>query len=246
MTKLLLLSLLFFCSFFGCLFARGSSQDKDWKSFRNEVIGGISKIPGWHGEEKASLMMDIIRENRCKTCVEIGVFAGASLIPIAKALQYNRFGVVVGIDPWDPIEATYGLDPSSSHFIWWNQINFTSIHSHLLRLIKKHRLKRYCIIEQKTAKAALELFGECSIDLIHFDGNCHEDRSFEDIMLYFPKVKDGGYIVLSNPNLHSLKKGLVFLLERTELLSPFSQAATYLLFRKNSCRLQNSSQLMIQ
>jgi hypothetical protein len=79
------------------------------------------------------------------------------------------------------------------------------------------------------------------IDFIHLDGNHNEEFAFQDITDYFPKIKDGGYILLNDPNWFSMKRSLVFLLERADLVSSFSPSATYFLFRKNNQRAQNAN-----
>ena len=56
-----------------------------WETFKKETALKMASIPGWCSEEKALLMMDIIKENKCQHCIEIGVFSGRSLFPIAKA-----------------------------------------------------------------------------------------------------------------------------------------------------------------
>ena len=76
----------------------------------------MRSIPGWCSEDKSILMMNVIKENQCKNCIEIGVFAGKSLFPIAKALEYNRTGIIFAIDAWNPVEATKGYNLSDPNY----------------------------------------------------------------------------------------------------------------------------------
>ena len=100
-----------------------------------------------------------------------------------------------------------------------------------------------CHILKQSSQQALNSFSDKSIDFIHFDGNHNEDIYFEDVSNYFSKVKNNGFIVLNDPNWVTSKLALVFLLERTELISTFSPSATYFVFRKNKSRLEAANEL---
>lgn len=212
-----------------------------WLPFKNETVLKMTTIPGWCSVEKALLMMDVIKENECQCCVEIGVFSGMSLFPIAKALQYNGSGQVFAVDAWDPFRATEGLIPSDPNYIWWNTLDLNFFYQQTLSIIKQNELDKYCSVIKKPSQNAAPLFSEETIDFIHFDGNHNEEFAFQDMIDYFPKVKDGGYILLNDPNWLSMKRSLVFLLERADIISPFSPTATYFLFRKNKQRMQDAN-----
>lgn len=106
-----------------CITASLFSNDT-WVSFKNETIATMNTVPGWCSSEKALLMMDVIKENKCQYCVEIGVFSGMSLLPIAKTLQYNGQGEVFAIDAWNASEATKGFNTSDPNYTWWSQLDF--------------------------------------------------------------------------------------------------------------------------
>jgi hypothetical protein len=209
----------------------------------DEILLKMAEIPGWCSRDKALLMMNIIKENRCQISVEIGVFAGKSLFPIAEALRYNGVGLVFGIDAWNSYEALQGFNFSDPNYEWWSQIDFDDLYQKTIELIDKHTLKEFSCLLRKSAQNALHLFLDETIDFIHFDGNHNEEYVFQDIESYFPKVKDGGYILLNDPNWASMKRSLVFLLERTEVISPFTRDVQYLLFRKNKQRIENAKEL---
>ena len=228
-----------------CLAASLFSKQASWKVFKNETIDLMETVPGWCSNEKALLMMDVIKENKCKCCVEIGVFSGKSLLPIAKALQYNKKGTVCAIDAWDPSEVVKGFNPSDSDYTWWGKQDFNLFYDNTSKLIKNNKLNKFCVLVKATSHVASYQFDNETIDFIHFDGNHNEEFAFQDILDYYPKVKNGGFILLNDPNWKSLKLSLVFLLERADLISPFSPSAAYFLFRKNIQREENANILMI-
>lgn len=214
-----------------------------WVSLKNETIATMNTVSGWCSSEKALLIMDVIKENKCQYCVEIGVFSGKSLLPIAKALQYNGEGKVFAIDAWDASEATKGFNAADPNYTWWSQLNFDYFYKKTLTLINKNKLNKFCNVIRHSSQIAVHLFSNEVIDFIHWDGNHNEEFAFQDIIDYFPKIKDGGYILLNDPNWFSMKHSLVFLLERADLVSSFSPSATYFLFRKNNQRAQNANSL---
>lgn len=225
-----------------CITASLFSNDA-WVSFKNETIATMNTVPGWCSFEKALLMMDVIKENKCQYCVEIGVFSGMSLLPIAKAVQYNGEGKVFAIDAWDTSEATKGFNPSDPNYTWWSQLDFDYFYKQTLTLINKNKLNKFCSVIKQSSQSVAHLFSNEVIDFIHLDGNHNEEFAFQDIAEYFPKIKDGGYILLNDPNWFSMKRSLVFLLERADLVSSFSPSATYFLFRKNNQQAQNANTL---
>jgi hypothetical protein len=189
-------------------------------------------------------MMDVIHENKCQCCIEIGVFSGMSLFPIAKALKYNKAGNVYGIDAWDPLEAVKGFSASDPNYIWWSTLDLDGFYKNTLKLIKQSKLTKFCFLIKQSSQNAVSLFVDESVDFLHLDGNHNEEYAYQDVIDYFPKVKDGGYILLNDPNWLSMMRSLVFLLERADSVSPYTSSATYLLFRKNKERMQNAELLL--
>ncbi len=218
--------------------------ENSWEDYKANSLSVMSTIPGWCSQEKAALIMDLIHEHQCTRCIEIGVFAGKSLFPIAQALRYQKNGVVFGIDAWNPSDAVAGFRPSDSSYSWWNEIDYEKLHRSTLHWIFNKGLESYCSIIRTPSNYAAKFFEDGTIDFIHLDGNHNEWHSYQDALSFFPKVRDGGFILLNDPNWISMKRSLVFLLERTDLLSPFSSKAEFLLFRKNAEKEKQAQHLM--
>lgn len=205
-----------------------------WESYKENTINLLPSIPGWCSREKALTMMDIIKNNNCKNCVEIGVFAGSSFFPIAKTLQYSGAGKAYAIDAWDVDEAVQGLKISDPNYIWWKKLNLKSFSCMFNSLLSKNSLNIFCKTIHRTSENAVTLFEDESIDFIHFDGNHTEDAVIHDTSLYFPKIKDKGWIVLSDPHWFCMRHALIFLLERCDICSPFTGTETFLILQKNN------------
>lgn len=237
MKKLALFFLFFFWIF--SLFGKD-----DWQSYKQTTINEMAKIHGWCTEEKAQLMMDLIKENKFQNCIEIGVFSGRSLFPVANALKYLGVGRVYGIDAWDAIEALKYLDMADPNYVWWSKIDFNLFYKQTLSLIEANDFKWCCRVIKKSAQDAANMFGDGTIDFVHFDGNHNENAMIQDVVTYFSKLKDKGYMLLNDPNWISSRQALVYLLERADVESPFTPSATFLLFRKNDQKIKRANDLI--
>jgi predicted O-methyltransferase YrrM len=209
---------------------------ESWVTYQKETIAQMQEIPGWCNDDKALMMMNLVKENKFKNCIEIGVFAGKSLLPIAKTLQRNSNGRVYAIDCWDPQIASKGYLPNDPNYSWWSQLDYENLHKLTINLIDKNKLQSRCILIKQSSQEAVNNFADNSIDFIHFDGNHNEDNALLDVELYLSKLKDGGYILLNDPNWYSMKKALVYLLERSDIVSQYEPKATFFLFRRNKTR----------
>ena len=152
-------------------------------------------------------------------------------------------GVVVAIDSWNVCDATQGLNIESTEYSSWNKINFNILYVKTKKLIQSNKLNNYCTLVRSTAQEALNLFSDESIDFLHFDGSFQENCAYADLVAYLPKLKNGGYVLLSNSNRLSSGKALVFLLERTNLISAFTEQKEYVLFQRDKEREKNSEKL---
>ena len=216
-----------------------------WNVFKHDTIVHMEKLEGWCSREKATSIMDVIYENKCQNCIEVGVFGGKSLLPIARALQYNGAGKVSAVDAWDTNVAIQGLSASDPNYLWWQKVNLKDLYLQTIKMLQKNRATRFCVLVKKSSKEASTMFLDETVDFIHLDGNHTEELAFQDVVDYFPKVKDGGYILLSDPTWYSMKRSLVFLMERADLISTFSPTASFYLFRKNKFRLQRIQSVVV-
>ncbi|MCB1111787.1 MAG: class I SAM-dependent methyltransferase [Chlamydiales bacterium] len=153
----------------------------------------MGQLEGWCSHEKASIMMDIVFLLKAETVVEIGVFGGKSLVPMACACKANGKGVVYGIDPWDAGESAKGME--GVNLEWWGNLDHDKIYTDLKRKVKKFDLDSYINLLRCTSEEA-PIFEE--IDILHIDGNHSEDASLYDVMKWVPLVRKGGVIILDD------------------------------------------------
>lgn len=149
------------------------------------------KMQGWATLAKAQTLAALIVAFRPKVSVEIGVFGGRSLIPIALAHK-EVGGRVIGIDPWTAEAAVEGYDKQNSE--WWGRQNvLNQVKDETFRWIKNLNLESCCEIIQKKSDDAPEI--DC--DLCHVDGQ-HSEVCRRDVIKYVLPMKKGSIVVMDD------------------------------------------------
>jgi predicted O-methyltransferase YrrM len=223
---LFLFAILFYYSF-PCF-----SHSISFDAYVSETCKNLSLIPGWCTEEKSKKIFEIIHATKPRKCVEIGTFGGSTSYVIARALKYERFGILYCIDAWDTKVATRHLDPASNDYTWWSNIDMNKIKAGFLEMLKKNHLMKRTRIVHKTSTKAVSTFAKKSIDFLYVDGDISSQGCLSDVKLYFPKVKKGGYIILNDSNSHLRCETVAFLMDRCEWLEELSLLNEWIVLKK--------------
>ncbi len=203
-----------------------------------EVLDRISAViptlEGWASVEKGTSMARLITQERPMLIVEIGVFGGRSLIPMAIAADAlcDR-NLVVGIDPWTVDSAIEG-EHASQEVEWWGKnVNLDAIHTGCMAAIRAARVNHRILIMRSTADRALAMFQErdnpTPIDLLHIDGNHSEAASTRDVLGYLPLVRKGGWIYFDDSDWASTQKAVALVDRQCDRMEVVGNC---LLFRK--------------
>lgn len=164
---------------------------------------------GGSGLPKCFLMAYLVRLFNLKNYVEIGVYRGKSLFPVAVAIKENK-GMAYGIDPYLADEAKeFDLENELKEVVnsFIDSLDFEQIYNDVILGREELGLSKYVEIVRKTSERASNYFvsKNISIDMLHIDGN-HDTRQVElDVINYLPLVKDGGIIVFDDINWDSVK-----------------------------------------
>jgi len=154
------------------------------------------QISGWCSLQKAHTLASIILATRPAISLEIGVWYGRSLIPMAIAHESIRQGKVIAVDPWSADASVIGqVNPADKE--WWNrqEIHETAYRS-FLDFVSTSGVSQYVEVHRKTSDAFDPPVG---IGLLSVDGN-HGDQSIRDIQRYAPFVDIGGFLVADDLN----------------------------------------------
>jgi cephalosporin hydroxylase len=221
-----------FILFLMCLISTVQAEIKV-DDVKNKVCTVLPSIYGWCSQEKALNFIDLVIEVQPQVCVEIGVFGGSSLFPVACALKFLRKGIIYGIDPWDKGECIkyYDSKKDEANIQWWTSINLEAIYNAYMNMIKRFGLEKYCkTIRSTSEKAVSNIIAD--IDILHIDGNHSEASFLQDVMLYFPKVRSGGYIWLNDALWDEAQPAADFLLQHCVMVKLIDNG-NCVLFRKN-------------
>ena len=146
---------------------------------------------GWCSEEKALTLAAIVLAARPKICVEIGVWHGKSLFPVALAAKHIGDCRVIAVDPWSaPASVDGQVNPADVE--WWNR---PEIHEQAFQSFRNKVTELGLNDTVKIVRQSSDEFDPPeSIGLLSVDGN-HGDQAIMDIRRYAPKVARGGYLV---------------------------------------------------
>jgi len=148
----------------------------------------------WCSKEKINLLMDLLYIAQPEVCVEVGVFSGSSIIPVCAMLRYLQKGTAVAIDAWSNADAIRYIEDDDPNLPGWTYVDLLSAYLQFMRRLEERSLD--CVVIPNNSESASELVDE--IDFLHLDGDYTEKGSMLDVDSYLPRVKPGGYILISN------------------------------------------------
>lgn len=200
-------------------------------ALKQRVLNVLPYLEGWCSREKALNFIDLVLEVQPDLCVEVGVFGGSSLFPVASALKFLGEGMIIGIDPWDRMECLRYCDPAKdrAHMDWWGKINLTYVYYSYLNMLRRYELEEQVSTLKVTSEKAAPEVGE--IDILYLDGNHSEYATVLDVKLYLPKVRSGGYIWLNDTLWDSIQPAVDLLLESCDAIK-LIDSGNCILFRK--------------
>lgn len=166
----------------------------------------VPSIPGWCTVEKACNLASLVFALRPELVVEIGVWAGKSLYPLALSISYLGRGKVIAIDPWSPAESI--KNQSAPNVAWWNkQREHDAAEQRCRKLIAQSELNPVVDFVKKPSNAVEP---PENIGILHVDGN-HSLQSIQDVERFGRQVAPGGFMVIDDLDwdnqgpLHSMK-----------------------------------------
>ncbi|NGX63756.1 MAG: hypothetical protein KR126chlam6_01170, partial [Candidatus Anoxychlamydiales bacterium] len=176
MRKILFLTSLCFCL---NIYAKRPAAYKDLK----EILPANNH--GWFYNAKQ--LNDIFEKYDISTIIELGSWLGRSTVFLANKIDEN--GKVYAVDHWQgSIEHTENDATKALLPTLYEQFLSNMVHAKLT--------KRVIPIRETTYNAAFTL--DVKADLIYLDAAHDEKNVFQDIYLWYPKLKEGGIMCGDN------------------------------------------------
>lgn len=158
----------------------------------NRIAAELPTLHGWCDLDKAIDLAATVVALRPQVVVEIGVFGGKSLIPMALACQAIGSGVVIGVDPWDPRASSEGYDGKNKE--WWENLDHESIARSYLNAVQRLGLNQFV----QTVRMRSDAFAPPDkIDFCHIDGS-HSEQAIRDVQRYASNVRVGGFTAMDD------------------------------------------------
>ena len=180
-----------------------------------KLLTAVTALEGWCSPQKSLLLYSLTRAHKPKTVVEIGIYGGRSIVPIAAALKDNGVGQVYGIETWSGSAATSYRTNIANDF-WWQNIDFPKLKGDFLQFVVQHQLQDTIRVVEAASDRCAGLFDR--IDLLHIDGGHSTYGAAQDVVNYVSKVPSGGIIVYDDINWPSTAAGLDILRDSCRLL----------------------------
>lgn len=175
------------------------------QELRQEIEEHIPQLQGWCTIEKGCRLAELIIDNKLERVIEIGIFGGRSIIPMALAMREQKCGCVHGLDPWDK-EHALECERDQAQIEWWQKLNIDDIREGFERHVIHHRLFEWLHWSRFGSVEMAHFWPNDWADMIHLDGDHAEETSCRDVKLWMPKVRPGGYFVFDDVNWPSQKK----------------------------------------
>jgi len=154
------------------------------------------EIFGWHNPKQEQRYRKLVEGLNNGIVVEVGVYGGASLLPIVEICQKTNTKIF-GIDPWEKLNVTHRMTPGGQ------QISVDNCNSNQLKTVRLHleniiKIESYeeaiTLIHDFSQEASIQ-FKENTIDVLYLDGSHDYDAVLGDLESWFPKIKRGGVLL---------------------------------------------------
>lgn len=193
---------------------------------KQKITLAVATLEGWCTQEKAEYIAELVLNNKPVRVVEIGVFGGKSVIPMALAAkQYG--GRVWAIDPWSKQAALEGSISIEDAQWWGSVVNLDFIYSGFVGAVNKFDLLSTIATLRMTDEQAIHHFEDESIGVLHVDGNHTPEVSRRYITQWGAKIKPGGYLIMDDTDWPSQAETLKLIESQYQLVKAFPSWAVY-------------------
>lgn len=157
------------------------------------LISSVTQtLDGWCSVPKACALAALTTAMDVQLAIEIGVWAGRSLLPVAFAMKAKGSGVIKGIDPYSAKASVDGEFGDNEK--WWSdQKMHDDIKAKFWNHVKKFEIIGHVDLIEKPSDE-VSLAGGGDFDLLHIDGN-HQEQAIRDAERFGNRVRLGGVVV---------------------------------------------------
>ena len=149
-------------------------------------------ITGWCELPKALELAAAVVALKPLLIVELGVWGGKSLIPMALACQAVGRGVVMAVDPWSPVASCEGYDAVNAR--WWGAQDHERVYRDFIGHLDRLDLRTRVDVWRGRSD---EVDVPMGIGLLHIDGQ-HSEQAARDVARWAHRVHLGGLVCMDD------------------------------------------------
>lgn len=167
----------------------------------------IPRLPGWCSHSKAQRLFELVCRERPVRSIELGVFGGRSMLPMALAHWHLNLGTVVGVDPWTNAAALEGTN-SPENDKWWGEVQIENCRLLALGMLERVVPLPYWTISRRTSAehASDPMNNPIKYGVLHQDSNHSEEISCAELAAYRPLVQPGALWIMDDVQWPTLQK----------------------------------------
>lgn len=205
------------------------------EDMKSRVIAAHSSVKdGWCSVEKAIELAELVESNMPEVIVEVGIFSGKSLIPMA--IPAKEYGAQVwGIDPWTVEACVEGSNSPETDQYWRNMKangELERIRIDFLRDLERAGLSKTVRVLLAHDLNALSFFDDLSIGLLHLDSNHSPEVSRRSVEDWFRKIVPGGIFVMDDSDWKEQETAVAWL-KTNPNLTMLADHGKHIVLRKN-------------
>jgi Methyltransferase domain len=159
---------------------------------------------------KVLVLADLILGGGVVRVLEIGVYRGRLLLPLAEVMAWREGGVVFGIDPYSH-DAAVQLDAHERPVDltrWSDGVDWEALFESVRGQIERRGLQSRChLIRARSQDVPTQLpqaLPPEGFEMLHIDGNHDRVAVSRDANLYIPTMRPGGLVVLDDASWPSI------------------------------------------
>ena len=197
----------------------------------------LKDVEGWCTLHKAEKLQELASSPSVRMAVEIGVFGGKSLLPMAAALKAKGYGCIYGIEPWDNDVAVETVT-NEENDKWWKELDLVAIKRGFLQKLLAEKLEGQIKLLELASDSAIQVFQSArfygKVDLLHIDGSHSFEQSVFDVSFWLRMCAKGAFIVLDDINWASVGVAFEFMKNAADMIYSVSdeQRGHFAVFRK--------------
>jgi FkbM family methyltransferase len=201
------------------------------------IIAALRAIEGWCTPRKAVWLAGLIAENRCSRVLEVGIYGGRSLIPMALAVrEHAPDGRVYGVESWSS-DAAEETATDAVGDVWWRNVELEAVKARFLRNLLDNELAGIVNILEMSSDEALRCLaaiGPFELDLIHVNGSRAEAQALHGVRSWSGLLRPGGILVLDGIAWPSMQEARAYLAGSLSVVEEVfeSEGAAYGAYRR--------------